>query len=109
MKKSRVILATKEDNTTVYAVETTTSTYIADGVYHHNCSMRCNKMRSGEYVKYKAELKFKYGDEVPAKLEAMAEEFPARTHHFTKEELLKIVHDAQSQVKLYEDKADGKN
>lgn len=65
------------------------------------CAFRCNKMNSGEYVKYKAALKLKYGDEVPARLEALADEFPARTHHFTKEELLQIIKDSNEQIDYY--------
>lgn len=57
------------------------------------CSFRCNKMRSGEYVKYKSALKDKYGKEVPGELEALADEQPGPTYHLTKPELLQIIHD----------------
>lgn len=65
------------------------------------CSMRCNKMRSGEYVKYKAALRDKYGDGVAEKLEKMADEQPARTYRFKREELLQIYKDSVEQVKFY--------
>lgn len=62
------------------------------------CSFRCNKMRSGEYVKYKSALKDKYGSEVPGELEALADEQPGPTYHFTKAELLQIISDCKTQV-----------
>lgn len=65
------------------------------------CAYRCNKMKSGEYVKYKAALKLKYGDDVPARLEALADEFPARTYHFSKEDLLQIIKDSNEQIDYY--------
>lgn len=99
MKKSKVMSIKKIDNDTVYAVETTTGTYIADGVYHHNCAFRCNNMRSGETVKYRAALKEKYGDEVPGELEKMAEE--NQYYKFTREELEGIIEDSKEQVKWY--------
>lgn len=65
------------------------------------CSMRCNKMRSGEYVKYKLALKMKYGDEVPNRLEKLAEGMPGPSYHFKKAELLEIIHDAKEAIKFY--------
>jgi hypothetical protein len=66
------------------------------------CAFRCNRMRSGEYVKYKAALKLKYGDEVPGKLEAMAEAQPGVTYRFKREELLQIISDSKEGIKWHE-------
>lgn len=99
MKKSRVVSIKKIDNDTVYAVETTTGTYIADGVYHHNCAFRCNNMRSGETVKYKIALKEKYGQEVPDELEKLAEE--TQYYKLTREELEQIIADSKESVDWY--------
>ncbi len=35
----------------VYAIETSTHTFISDGLAHHNC-YGCNIMRNGNYVMY---------------------------------------------------------
>ena len=63
------------------------------------CAFRCNNMRSGETVKYRAALKEKYGDEVPGELEKMAEE--NQYYKFTREELEGIIEDSKEQVKWY--------
>lgn len=62
------------------------------------CSYRCNKLRSGEYQKYKAELKNKYGKEVPARLEAMAQEHPDRSYRFSREELIQLRNDCNEYI-----------
>jgi hypothetical protein len=66
------------------------------------CSFRCNKMRSGEYQKYKAALKLKYGDKVPDELETLAA--TQRTYKFKKDELLQVIADSKEQIKFYLDK-----
>ena len=65
------------------------------------CSYRCNRMRSGEYQKYKAALRLKYGDEVPEKLEKMAEDYPAHTYKHSREELLEIIHSAKEYIAYF--------
>lgn len=65
------------------------------------CSFRCNNMRSGEYVKYKAALRIKYGEDVPEKLEKMAEEQPSHTYHHSREELLEIIHNCKVAIDFY--------
>lgn len=63
------------------------------------CAMRCNKMRSGEYEKYRFALRTKYGDSTPGELETLAQ---TTTHYkFTKPELLEIIHDAKAQIDWY--------
>ena len=69
------------------------------------CSMRCNNLRSGEYEKYKVALKIKYGENVPRKLEELAEKYPATSFHFTKEYLKQVILDSRSQVEWYEKQA----
>lgn len=65
------------------------------------CSFRCNRMRSGEYQKYKAALKLKYGDEVPAKLEEMALASPSHTYKHSRQELLDIIHSSKEALSYY--------
>lgn len=55
-------------------------------------------MRSGEYQKYKAALRDKYGDRVPEQLEAMAEAQPSHTYHHSRQELLQIIYDAKAAI-----------
>lgn len=47
---------------TVYAIQTSTSTFIADGLAHHNCA-GCNKWGNGEPQMYEDEIRLMYGDE----------------------------------------------
>lgn len=63
------------------------------------CAMRCNKMRSGEYEKYRSALRTKYGDEVPGELEKLAQE--TTYYKFSKPELLEIIHDAKESIRYY--------
>ena len=65
------------------------------------CAMRCNKMRSGEMVKYRAALKLKYGDGIPSILENLAEN--TKHYKFPKPELLQIIQDAKTQIAYYAD------
>ncbi len=64
------------------------------------CAFRCNKMRSGEIVKYKAALKDKYGNEVPDELEQLASD--TQYYKFSREELEQIIKDAKEQIAWYE-------
>jgi hypothetical protein len=61
----------------VYAIETTTKTFIADGLAHHNC-MRCNIHLSGNYVTYREKMVEKHGEEFVKNLEQ-------RRHEITKD------------------------
>lgn len=101
MKKSKVVSISKVSDETVYALETTTGTFIADGVYHHNCSFRCNRMRSGEYEKYRLALKDKYGDKVPESLENTARLYPS--YKFSRDELQEIIDMSKEYVLAYSD------
>ena len=67
------------------------------------CAFRCNNMRSGEVVKYRAALKLKYGDEVPQELEELAESTPY--YKFTRQELLEIIDNCKSYIKWATDHA----
>lgn len=64
------------------------------------CAFRCNKMRSGEYVKYKIALKEKYGEEVPGELEKLAEE--TQYYKYTREELEEVISNSKESIKFYE-------
>jgi len=63
------------------------------------CSFRCNRMRSGEYEKYRVALDYKYGAGIAEELENIAR----TTTYFkmTKEYLLCIIHDSKEQTKFY--------
>jgi hypothetical protein len=93
----RVKSITSAKPRTVYAVKTSTGTYIADGLAHHNC-VGCNMFKQGEQYLYSKALDMKYGN-------GTAEELMSRrfeTHKFTTTELEEIIHDAKEQIKFYE-------
>lgn len=46
----------------VYAIETSTHTFVADGLAHHNC-VRCNLYKNGAYIEYSQWFIKKYGEE----------------------------------------------
>lgn len=62
------------------------------------CSFRCNKLRSGEYQKYKLAIEDKYGEGVYQELERRAL-LPDSKKRLPKEELLQIIHDSKEYVK----------
>ena len=67
------------------------------------CSFRCNKMNSGEHTKYAIALKDKYGEEVPDKLEKLAQQ---TTHYkFTRQELEDIISSSKEAIAFYEKEA----
>ena len=47
---------------TVYAIQTSTETFIADGLAHHNC-YHCNVGLKGNFVPYEDFMLEKYGQE----------------------------------------------
>jgi len=63
------------------------------------CAFRCNKMNSGEHTKYGIALKLKYGDEVPAKLEKLAQD--TTYYKYSREELLQIIADSKESIQFY--------
>ena len=48
---SKVVCVREVEPRTVYAVETSTGTFISDGLAHHNCP-RCNGFLNGNYLFY---------------------------------------------------------
>ena len=48
---SKVVSVREVEPRTVYAVETSTGTFISDGLAHHNCA-RCNGFLNGNYIMY---------------------------------------------------------
>lgn len=64
------------------------------------CSMACNKMKSGNRDKYRVELRLKYGDESPARLEALADENPK--YKPKKSDLLEVIEDSKQQIWWFE-------
>lgn len=79
---------------TVYAVQTTSGTYIADGLAHHNC-VGCNMFKAGEQYLYSKALDEKYGKGTAEEL--MSQRF--QTHKLTIPELEQIIHDSDEYVK----------
>lgn len=69
------------------------------------CAFRCNKMRSGERDKYRVALRIKYGEGVPEKLEALADNHPS--YRPKKKELEEIIHDATEELNFYLKDKDG--
>ncbi len=69
------------------------------------CSFRCNKMRSGEYEKYRLALAEKYGDEVPEELENLARKYP--TYKFGRDELQEIIDDAKEYILKFSEPTNG--
>ncbi len=63
------------------------------------CKYHCNKMKNGNRDKYRVALKLKYGDEVPSKLERMADE---ERRGLTIPELEQIIADSKEQIKFME-------
>lgn len=57
----------------VYAVKTTTNTFIADGLAHHNC-VNCNMYQSGNLSVYAVKLEQKYGYGILQEFEAIRQE-----------------------------------
>lgn len=45
----------------VFAIKTSTGTFIADGLFHHNCQ-NCNRILRGNYGVYYPKLKKELGD-----------------------------------------------
>ena len=56
----KIKLITEVSPRTVYAITTSTKTFVANGLKHHNC-MRCNMFMSGATVDYMIALEKKYG------------------------------------------------
>lgn len=52
----------------VYAIQTSTSTFVADGLAHHNCR-HCNCYLEGNTHNYMRGLEKKYGSDIFAQLE----------------------------------------
>lgn len=71
-------------------METTTSTFIADGVYHHNCA-HCNAWADKETMQenYRKGIALKYGDQILKELKERAK--ITRTN--SREELEQVLHD----------------
>lgn len=51
---------TKIEPERVYAIQTKSSTYVADGIAHHNCQF-CNRALNGNYGVYEPKIKQELG------------------------------------------------
>ena len=54
----------------VYAVQTSTETYIADGLAHHNC-YNCNVNLKGNTIIYRHKMVEKYGEDETERIEML--------------------------------------
>ena len=64
----KVLSINKVSPKRVYAVKTSTGTFIADGLFHHNCP-GCNLFLHGNYGQYTLKMIDRYGrDGVDAKI-----------------------------------------
>jgi len=81
----------------VYAIKTTSNTFIADGLAHHNC-IGCNMYKQGEQYLYAKNLDAKYGEGTADALMAKRHD----THKFTIPELEEIIQDATVQIQWYQ-------
>lgn len=67
MRKNKIKSITKLPPKRVYAVKTTSGTFIADGLLHHNC-IGCNVYNHGEQLLYRENIVRAYGEEKAAEL-----------------------------------------
>lgn len=76
-------------------METTTGTFIADGVYHHNCA-HCNAWADKEWMQeqYRKGIVDKYGDNVLKELKQRAK--IARTN--SRGELEEVISDSRLEL-----------
>ena len=90
-------------NDTVYAMETTSGTFIADGVYHHNCA-HCNAWLDKDEMieRYRKAVDYKFGDGTYKRLKT-ASKMPGSHKLPTKPELMKIIEDSTNQIAEYLD------
>lgn len=79
----------------VYAITTSTGTFIADGLAHHNC-VGCNMFKQGNQFEYGRALDLKYGNGTADKLHDRRFE----THKFTIQELEEIIEEAKANIAL---------
>lgn len=63
---------------TVYAIQTSTGTFIADGLAHHNCAA-CNVFKHGNYPEYARKLSREYGEKKMEELRKKAMKPKQRT------------------------------
>lgn len=77
----------------VYAITTSTNTFIADGLAHHNC-VGCNMFKAGNLFQYGIALDMKYGDGTANRLHAQRH----ATHKLKIDELEKIISDSKEYV-----------
>jgi hypothetical protein len=82
---------------TVYAIKTSSNTFIADGLAHHNC-YGCNVMQQGRQYTFGLALDELYGAGTAKDMHDLAKV----PHQFTRDELLEIISEAKTEVKFYE-------
>jgi hypothetical protein len=81
----------------VYAVRTSTGTFVADGLAHHNC-YGCNVMSQGRQYEFGIAIDELYGEGTAKALHGESKQL----HPFTLDELQEIIKDSKQQIKFYE-------
>lgn len=71
---------------TVYAIQTSSATFIADGLAHHNC-YACNMLYNGQPSSYAKRLRIDYDKDIVELLEARRKKI---THDFNYQEIIDI-------------------
>lgn len=82
----------------VYAVRTSTGTFVADGLAHHNC-YGCNVMSQGRQYEFGMAIDDLYGTGTAKALHQESKQL----HPLTVEELQRIIADSKVQIKFYEE------
>lgn len=82
----------------VYAVRTSTGTFVADGLAHHNC-YGCNVMSQGRQYEFGIAIDLLYGEGTAKSLHQESKQL----HTFTVEELQGIIQDSKTMIKFYEE------
>jgi len=77
---------TKVKPRTVFAVTTSTGTFIADGLAHHNC-YRCNMMLGGNQGEFRDRIRKELGDK---KVDALLKAAKQAKPNFTAQDYLEL-------------------
>lgn len=84
---------------TVYAIQTSTATFIADGLAHHNC-FACNNYHSGRLDVYTVNLIRDYGMDWLNKLSDDAQKASKGKDSYSIEEMLEVEKDLKAKLEV---------
>lgn len=82
---------------TVYAIQTSTHTFVADGLAHHNC-WQCNCGKNGQWVEYERFMLARYGKKITEEIKKNKD----KIKQFTIEELKGIIADYKKKLSTFE-------